>query len=376
MKNTSREIIAELLANAGVSIGGGEPFDIQVHDDRVYDRILSQGSLGLGESYMDGWWDVERLDEFFARVLRAKLESRRELRGKWLWPWLRARILNMQNKARSKRVAQYHYDLGNAFYQDMLDARMIYTCAYWENAQSLEHAQEDKCELVCRKLHLKSTDRVLDLGCGWGGFATYAAERYGCHVTAYNIAAEQIRYAREHARDLPVEFIEADYRESRGHYDKIVSIGMFEHIGPKNYANAIRHASTLLADDGLFLLHMIGRDGTSTHVDQWIDKYIFPGGVVPSMSQLSGAIEGQLVVEHFHAFGPDYDRTLMAWYSKFTQNWHRHSAHLGPRFYRMWTYYLLSCAGAFRARRLHLWQWVLSKNGVPGGYHFDVPPVR
>ena len=318
MMNRSREIIAELLANAGVSIDGGEPFDIQVHDDRVYDRILSEGSLGLGESYMDGWWDVERLDEFFARVLRARLESRRELRGKWLWPWLRARILNMQNKARSKRVAQHHYDLGNEFYQDMLDARMIYTCAYWENAQSLEHAQEDKCELICRKLQLKSTDRVLDLGCGWGGFATYAAERYGCHVTGYNISAEQIRYAREHARDLPVEFIEADYSEARGRYDKIVSIGMFEHIGPKNYASAIPHASTLLADDGLFLLHTIGRDGPSMHVDQWIDKYIFPGGVVPSMSQLSGAIDGQLVVEHFHGFGQDYDRTLMSWYANFS----------------------------------------------------------
>ena len=373
---TSAEIIAELLAKAGVTIDGGEPFDLQVHDKRLFDRILSDGSLGLGESYMDGWWDVEQLDEFFARVLRARLEARNELRGKWLWPWMRARALNMQNKSRSKRVAQSHYNLSNEFYADMLDERMIYTCAYWKNARTLDQAQEAKCELVCRKLQLKSTDKVLDLGCGWGGFANYAAEHYGCHVTGYNIASEQISYAREHAKGLPVEFVQADYRESKGRFDKIVSIGMFEHVGPKSYARAIAHASSLLADDGLFLLHTIGRDGPSVHVDQWIDKYIFPGGVVPSISQLSGAIDGQLIVEHFQTLGVDYDRTLMSWHSNFEQHWSRHSARLGERFHRMWSYYLLSCAGAFRARRLHLWQWVLSKEGIVGGFRFEHPPAR
>jgi cyclopropane-fatty-acyl-phospholipid synthase len=248
--------------------------------------------------------------------------------------------------------------------------------AYWKYAQTLDQAQEEKCELVCRKLQLKSTDKVLDLGCGWGGFANYAAEHYGCHVTGYNIATEQVRYAREQAGSLPVEFVQADYRESQGRYDKIVSIGMFEHVGPKSYAKAIAHASSLLTDDGLFLLHTIGRDGPSAHVDPWIDRYVFPGGVVPSISQLSSAIDGQLVVEHFHSFGVDYDRTLMSWHSNFEQHWHQHSARLGERFYRMWNFYLLSCAGAFRARRLHLWQWVLSKEGIVGGFQFEHPPAR
>jgi cyclopropane-fatty-acyl-phospholipid synthase len=369
----ARRIITGLLDDAGVTVGGREPHDLQVHDERFYDRVVSDGSLGLGEAYMDGWWDAERLDHFFAKVLRAKLESRMEIRGKWFRSWLRARILNMQTKARAKRVARQHYDLGNEFYQDMLDSRMIYTCAYWASAQSLEHAQEDKCDLICRKLQLKATDKVLDLGCGWGGFANYAAEHYGCHVTGYNISPEQIRYAREHARDLPVEFVLADYREAKGRYDKIVSIGLFEHIGPKNYASAISLASSLLVDDGLMLLHSIGRDRPSAHVDQWIDKYIFPGGVVPSMSQLLRASEGRLVVEHFDGFGQDYDRTLMSWYSNFNRNWHRHYSKLDERFYRMWCYYLLSCAGSFRARRLHLWQWVFSKHGLVGGYRFAAP---
>jgi cyclopropane-fatty-acyl-phospholipid synthase len=319
---------------------------------------------------MDGWWDVERLDEFFEKVFRARLDRHHSTRGKWFWAWMRARLLNMQTTARSKRVAQQHYDLGNEFYQDMLDPRMSYSCAYWEKARSLDQAQEDKFELICRKLQLKPTDKVLDLGCGWGGFAIYTAERFGCQVTGYNISAEQIRFARERVGNLSVEFIEADYREAHGLYDKIVSVGLFEHIGPKNYANAISLASQLLTDDGLFLLHSIGRDGSSTHADQWIDKYIFPGGVLPSMSQLAGAIEDRLVVEHFHGFGQDYDRTIMSWYANFVEHWDRHRHKFDERFYRMWSYYLLSCAGGFRARRLHLWQWVLSKHGVPGGYRF------
>jgi cyclopropane-fatty-acyl-phospholipid synthase len=369
----SRLLCTELLSEAGITVGGSEPYDIQVHDDRLYDRIISDGSLGLGESYMDGWWDVPRLDQFFDRILRAKLERRKEVRGKWFWKWLRAWLLNMQTKSRSKRVAQNHYDLGNEFYQDMLDPRVIYTCAYWDRAQTLEQAQEDKCELICRKLQLKPTDTVLDLGCGWGGFAIYAAEKYGCHVTGYNISAEQIQFAKKRARDLPVEFVLADYREAHGCFDKIVSIGMFEHVGPKNYSKAISQASQLLTEDGLFLLHTIGRDGSTSHVDPWVDKYIFPGGVVPSMSQIVAATEERFVVEHFHSFGQDYDRTLMSWYSNFVSHWHRHSNKLDERFYRMWSYYLLSCAGSFRACRLHLWQWVFSKHGVDGGYRFSDP---
>ena len=366
----AQQVIEQLLAEAGVAINGNAPCDLQVHDDRFFDRVISEGSLGLGESYMDGWWDAQRLDEFFHMVLRAKLEIRREVRGQRFWIWLRSALLNMQTKTRAKRVAQQHYDLGNDFYQDMLDPRMLYTCGYWENAQTLAHAQEDKCELICRKLQLKPTDRVLDLGCGWGGFALYAAEKYGCHVTGYNISKEQIRFARENAGDLPVEFILADYRDAEGLYDKIVSIGMFEHIGPKNYAAALKKTSGLLTNEGLFLLHTIGRDGPAIHVDPWIDKYIFPGGVVPSMTQLLRAIEPAFVVEHFHGFGQYYDKTLMAWHANFARNWHRHSAALGQRFYRMWSYYLMSCAGGFRARRTHLWQWVLSKQGVPDGYRF------
>ena len=281
---------------------------------------------------------------------------------------MKSTLLNMQTQGRSKRVAQRHYNLGNAFYADMLDPGMHYTCAYWEDATTLEEAQKAKCELICRKLMLEPGESVLELGCGWGGFAEYAARNYGCRVTAYNIAEQQVEYARERCKDLNVEIILDDYRAARGRYDKVVSIGMLEHVGPKNYRTVMRIAESCLKDNGLFLAHMIGRNTTHIATDPWFDKYIFPGGVIPSIKKLAEAAEGLFVVEHFHNFGQYYDDTLMAWYANFRENWHRHAHAYGERFFRMWSYYLLSCAGAFRSRRNHLWHWVFSKRGLSGGY--------
>lgn len=364
---TARDVVSDVLERADVSIDGNSPGDIRVHDERLFDRLIAQGSLGLGEAYMDGWWDCENLDVFFAKLLRTGADEAARSRHHTLL-FLKSTLLNMQTQSRSRRVAERHYNLGNEFYADMLDPGMHYTCAYWEKASTLEEAQNAKCELICRKLMLEPGDSVLELGCGWGGFAEYAARNYGCRVTAYNIAEEQVKYARERCKDLNVEIVLDDYRAARGRYDKVVSIGMFEHVGPKNYRTVMQVANRCIKDTGLFLAHMIGRNTTRVATDPWFDKYIFPGGVIPSIQKISEAAEGIFVVEHFHNFGQYYDDTLMAWYANFQKNWHKHAQTYGERFFRMWTYYLMSCAGAFRSRNNHLWHWVFSKRGVLGGY--------
>jgi len=316
---------------------------------------------------MDGHWDSNSLDQLFDRLLRARLD--RHVRS-WtaLLHHLRARWLNLQTARRAWQVGQRHYDLGNEFYAAMLDKRMTYTCAFWEGCSTLEEAQEHKLDLVCRKLGLKPGMRVLDIGCGWGSFMQFAAERYGVHCTGITISSEQASFVQAHCGGLPIEVRLADYRAIEGSFDRIVSLGMFEHVGRKNHEVYMRVAERCLAEDGLFLLHTIGRNETGHGTDPWIDRYIFPNGEIPTIADIGRACEGRFVVEDLHNFGADYDRTLMAWHANFEAAWPRFAGSLGPRFRRMWRYYLLSCAGAFRARDLQLWQWVLSKSGLEGGY--------
>lgn len=340
---------------------------MQVYNEKLYSRVLAGGSLALGEAYMDGWWDSEQLDEFFSKALAAKLEKKIVSVG-LVMHVAKSRIINTQNKIRSKKVAEQHYDLGNKFYTAMLDKRMQYTCGYWPEANNLEEAQEHKLDLVCKKIGLTAKDKVLELGCGWGGFAKFAAENYGCSVVGYNISSEQVKYAQEKCKDLPVKIIKADYREARGEFDKVVSIGLCEHVGYKNYNEIMNVANRCLKNKGLFLLHTIGSLKSVTSLDPWIEKYIFPNGMLPSIKQLAEATEGLFVTEDLHSFGADYDKTLMAWNENFEEHWPEFKEQYGERFYRMWKYYLLACAGAFRARRNQLWQLVLCKGGVVGGY--------
>lgn len=364
---SSKKVCKELLKEAKIEINGDNPWDIQVSNPNFYERVLAKGSIGLGESYMDSWWDAVSLDEFFNKVLSAKL-SKKIVSSKIILNILKAVFLNMQNKKRSKKVAKEHYDVGNSLYEKMLGERMQYTCAYWNGVDTLDQAQENKLEMICKKLNLKSSDSVLELGCGWGGFAKYAAQKYGCNVTGYNISEEQVKYAKEKCKDLPVKIIKDDYRNATGLFDKVVSVGLCEHVGYKNYRNLMEVAHNHLKDDGIFLLHTIGRNTSRRTTDPWINKYIFPGGMIPSMKQLSRAFEGLFVVEDLHNFGPDYDKTLMAWFKNFDENWDEFKSEYGERFYRMWKYYLLSCAGYFRSREGQLWQFVLSKKGISGGY--------
>jgi cyclopropane-fatty-acyl-phospholipid synthase len=365
--------VAGVFALAGIQIGGHRPWDLQVHDERFYHRLLLGGSLAAGESYMDGWWDAEALDELCTRVHGANLPS---MVAGWQVRWLAlvGRILNRQRMSRAAEVAHVHYDRGNDIYQAMLDRRMQYTCAYWKDATTLDQAQENKLRLICRKLQLQPGMNVLELGGGFGGLAHFMASEYGCRVVSYNISSAQVSYGRDWCKGLPVRFELKDYREAAQEsetFDRVVSVGLCEHIGQKNYRAFLELAHHRLSPGGLFLLHTIGGNASYTCTDAWIDKYIFPNGMSPSVAQLGRAMEGVWVVEDWHNFGPDYDRTLMAWWQKFDRAWPALRAKYGDRFYRMWKYYLLGCAGGFRARKLQLWQLVLSKGDIP-----SYTPVR
>ncbi|MEX1215672.1 cyclopropane fatty acyl phospholipid synthase [Saccharospirillum sp.] len=361
------QFVRDTLAEANITIGGNQPWDIAFQGFGVPESAMSRGNLGLGESYMDGLWTAKHLDEFFYHILKARLHEKIKP-SRVLLHFLKARLLNRQTSKRAWEVGEQHYDLGNEFYAAMLDSRMTYTCGYWKEATTLEQAQEAKLDLICRKLQLKSGMKVLDIGCGWGSFMSYAAEHYGVEATGVTISKEQADWAKERYPHLPLNFLLQDYRDVQGSYDRIVSVGMFEHVGHKNYRTFMEVAHRCLADGGLFLLHTIGKNEKSPGTDPWIDKYIFPNGELPSVGQLGDATEDLFIVEDLHNFGADYDKTLMAWYANFKAAWPQFENELGDRFYRMWEYYLLSCAGAFRARDIQLWQWVMSKNGVEGVY--------
>ena len=367
-----KKTVTDLLESVDIQVNGSRPFDIQVHNELFYSRVLSGKSLGLGESYMDGWWDCESLDQFCYQMLRGRIDKQVKVKNPaFLAHVLKAYFLNAQSKKRAYIVGEEHYDTGNDLFSLMLDQGMNYSCGYWENADNLDQAQINKLDLVCRKLHLKSGMKVLEIGCGWGGFAKYAAENYGVSVHGVTVSKEQMDYAERSCIGLETKFEMKDYRELNTKYDAIVSIGMFEHVGYKNYRNYMEVAQRCLEGEGLFLLHTIGRNTPSRSTDPWTNKYIFPNGMIPSPAQISKSLQGLFVVEDWHNFGQYYDPTLMAWNENFQKNYESLKDKYDQRFKRMWEYYLLMCAGTFRARRNQLWQLVLSKKGLMGGYSYQ-----
>ena len=362
--------LQRLLARADVRINGHRPWDIQVHNPRVYQRMFARWSLGVGEAYVDGDWDCEQLDELFARLMRADLEKHAVGRARvaLLREGLRHGLFNLQSRKRAFQVGQQHYDAGNDVFEAMLDSRMIYSCGYWARADTLEQAQIDKLDLICRKLQLRPGEHLLDIGCGWGGLARHAAQHYGVRVTGVTVSQEQLALAQARSVGLDIEYLLQDYRALEGRFDKIVSVGMFEHVGPKNHGVYFDTVKRLLAPEGLFLLHTIGIDSTAKSTDAWIDRYVFPNGRLPSARELSAALEHRFLIEDWHNFGLDYDRTLMTWWQQFDRAWPGLQARYSPQFYRMWKYYLLCCAGFFRSRQGQLWQLVLTQRERPGIY--------
>jgi len=362
--HSQKYLFERMLAPAGIMINGNGPADIRVRDERLYARLLRYKNLGLGESYMEGWWDCQRLDELIYKVLTARIDKRIVGGMKLLFPTVAAVFLNMQSRVRAFDVAERHYNLDNDLFMSFLDPYNQYSCAYFDGTDDLNEAQVKKMDLICRKLDLKANDRVLDIGCGWGGLAKYMAEKHGCRVTAVNISDRQIEYARETCRGLPVEIVRKDYRDLDGCYDKIVSVGMFEHVGMKNYRTFMTAVHRCLNDGGVFLLHTIGNNESRIKCDPWIHKYIFPNGMLPSIAQIGKAAEGLFVTEDLHNLGPHYEKTLMAWHGNFQKAWPQLKSKHSETFKRMWDFYLLSCAGAFRARDIQLWQWVLTRYGT------------
>ena len=363
-----QEYIENLFTSADIRIDGGRPWDIRIHNNEIFSRVLKGGSLALGESYCDGWWDCDALDQFFDRVFRARLNEK--VNPLSLLTMFQSLFLNMQNRTRSRKVIDRHYDLDVNLYLAFLDTYNQYTCGYFKDTDDLCRAQEQKLDLICRKLMLTSKDSVLDIGCGWGGFARFAAERYGCGVTGITISDEQLNYAREFCRGLPVSIIKADYRDFKGTFDKVLVCGMIEHVGYKNHRRLMEAVSNSLKDSGLFLLQTIASNISTRWADPWINKYIFPNGLIPSAKQLISAAEGLFTLEDWHFMGSHYDRTLMAWFGNFMKNWDRIKSAFDDRFYRIWKYYFLSCAASFRAKVNDLWQIVFSKNGLDRDYLF------
>ncbi len=362
-KNGAQAVMTELLAQAGVTINGDNAWDIRVHNDGLFSRLLSGGALALGESYMDGWWDCEALDQFFDKILRANLDRQVKNKFRLALHVLKSRLFNLQKASRAYQVGEKHYDIGNDLYGAMLDKRMLYTCGYWATADDLDAAQEAKLNLVCRKINLEPGMSVLDLGCGYGSFAKYAAEKFGARVTGVNVSREQVELGTELCRGLPVQFRREDYRAADGLYDRVISIGILEHVGYKNYRTYMEKASQCLKDDGIAFIHTIGNNCSATTANPWITKYIFPNGMLPSIAQIARAMEGLFVMEDWHNFGQHYDKTLMAWHANFEAAWPEFKDKYGQRFYRMFRFYLLSSAGAFRARSIQLWQIVMTKPG-------------
>lgn len=365
MREQAIDLVKDLLVQAGIKIGGSEPWDIQVHNDQLYDRILSGGSIAVGESYMDGWWDVGRLDQFFEKVFSAGLEHKIRRNGKLLLYALKNSLVNPQSRNRSFEVGQRHYDIGNDLFEHMLDKHLTYSCGYWKNAKNLDQAQEAKLDLICRKLGLKPGMRLLDIGCGWGSLVKYAATHYGVEAVGVTISKEQVEYARNACKDLPVRIDYVDYRDLNETFDRIASVGMVEHVGRKNYSVFMQVAHNCLKPGGLFLLHTIGSNFSTYATDPWIEKYIFPNSMLPSVNQLSRAAEYKFILEDLHNFGPDYDNTLMAWDENFRNAFNKLPDHYDERFFRMWRFYLMSSAANFRMRRIQLYQFLLGKQPRP-----------
>lgn len=359
--NHAKSAIEVLLLDTDVTINGTKPQDIIVHNPNFYTRVLKEGPLGFGESYVEGWWDCKELDVLFYKLFLSGIE--RKIKTNWQLAFLiaKTKLLNLQTRSRAQESISHHYDIGNALYEKMLDPLMIYSCGYWKNAANLNEAQEQKLKLICEKLDLKPGQKILDIGCGWGGFAYYAAKNYKVNVVGITISNEQKKVAIERCKNLEVEIRFQDYRDINEKFDRIVSIGMLEHVGHKNYKEFMNVIYRNLTEKGICLLHFIGSNDTNLNTDPWIHKYIFPNGSIPSMAQIGKAIEGKLIMEDGHNIGIHYDYTLMSWKENFKNSWEKLNSDYDTTFYRMWDYYLSCSAASFRSRRLNLWQLILTK---------------
>ena len=354
--------------------GTGVPVRLAIHDAAFFARLATRGKLGLGESYTAGEWDTDDLVGLFELLLRnADAAALRHPRLRRLLE-LRPRLHRRNGPLRSRRNIAYHYDLGNELFALMLDETMTYSCAVFERPEvTLAEAQTAKLERLCRLLELGPEDHVLEIGCGWGGFARHAAETRGCRVTGITISHEQAELARERTRGLPVEILEQDYRALEGRYTKVVSIEMLEAIGADQYGTYFETIDRVLAPGGLAAVQTIlvpeQRWERYRRTPDWIERYVFPGCLIPSLEALASAAarHSQLAIYGVDEIGEHYAETLRRWRANF-------HARIGEvrrlgydkRFERTWDFYLAFCEAAFRMRALRDVQLLVARAGSRG----------
>jgi len=341
-----------ILSRAGVSINGNQPWDITVIDNRFYGHVLANGSLGLGESYMRQYWSTQDLEELFYRLVSSGMEEVGNRIPGRIISRIFSRGLNRQTTHKSKKNAEHHYNLGNSLFFNFLGKYKNYSCGYYKEAETLDEAQLAKLHRLCELLELKKGDRLLDVGGGWGEFAKFAADNYGCHVTSINIAEEQIKHARQYCRDANVDIVKCDYRNMTGSFNKIAVIAMFTHVGHKNYRQFMETMSRILEPGGKMIMETVGGHRSKTRCEPWTDKYIFPGGLIPSLDQIDQSIKGLFLRDSLEEFGDDYVLTLREWHSNFKRAWPKLSEEYSNSMRLMFEYFFLSVAGDFRAKDL------------------------
>ncbi len=372
---TAKEIFTKAFHDIGIEVGK----DIIIRDERFYARVLKDQSIGLGESYIAGWWEAPSIVKLFKKLIPGIPSIKKILRPNFhiLAYYTLSDLFNRQHRRRALKDVQSHYDIGNELYETMLDENMVYTCAYFkEPTWTLEQAQDAKIDLVYRKLHIPEKGeklKILDIGCGWGYALEYGAKKYGINGVGITLSKEQVKWAKEKTKGLPVEIRLQDYRDiPKGEkYDAIFSLGMFEHVGKKNYREFMDVVFRHLKEKGLFLLHTIGSSQRGA-IDPWINKYIFPGAHIPTIAEIDRAVDGRFIEHDFHNFGLYYARTAQEWATRFEKGWKKLKAlkpkNYNERFYRMWKYYLNIGASSFYSGRNQLWQLVYSKGPLDHVY--------
>jgi len=367
--NIFKNYIHSLLKSADITINGPEPWDIQVHDKSLYTDGVLLGSLGLGDGYTNGKWDVEKIDIFIEKLITAKPVP--AINIAYLGFIVRDALINTQAGKRAFHVAHKHYDLGNEMYEYMLGESMGYSCGlYLSDKDTLTDAQYNKFDALCIKLKLKPGMKVLEIGSGWGTFARHAAKNYGVEVLGLTVSEEQKIFAEKRCEGLPVEFVLLDYKKLdksyTGYFDRVVSIEMIEAVGKKNFKDYFSTIERSMKPNGLFGLQVIIGQGIP---DPFMSTRIFPNGLTPSIVQITDSIKGVLHIKSLDSFGTDYEKTLLSWEANFVKHWNKISKLKNEngeylyddKFYRMWRYYLLCCAATFRVGMNDDAQIIMSK---------------
>jgi cyclopropane-fatty-acyl-phospholipid synthase len=368
-KSLFESLVDSRLNKAGIKINGPNPWDPEVDADHLSSfnrQVVWQGMLGLGNSFLDGEWKCADLSTFFFKAIQAGLLQDSKMSLPYLWKWIRDTFTNPQNRPHAaKNIAEHYSDADKeGLVLGMTDPKWNqYTCGFYADptnpVEGLQAAQDRKLRVIFDKLRLEAGDTLLDVGMGWGGLLACAQQERCCRGMGVTLARNQLEYAEQHHG---VQGLCTDYRSVNWPANRITAVGILEHIGPKNHRAFMEAIYRNLTADGIHLLHFFGRPAHNVGLlDPWTDQYIFPGLTCPTLVEVLRAADGLLELQHQEQFGFHYDPTLMAWYENFVAFAKTIGLDPDDRLYRMWKYYLLSCAGAFRAGEVKLYQLVFTK---------------